>query len=104
MAQGASRDRRVHTRDPGHGGDRQQYWRRTVLPVLLDQIPSEEKIAGVSGDDTYDTKECHAAIALHAAHAIIPTRKNAKPWTTNHCGADARNDILYTTRRLGRAI
>jgi hypothetical protein len=75
-----------------------------VLPTLLDQIPPEEKIASVSGDGAYDTKDCHEAIALRAAHVIIPTRKNAKPWKTNRFGADARNDILHTTRKLGRAI
>lgn len=75
-----------------------------VLPALLDQIPVEEKIASVSGDGAYDTKDCHEPIALRAAHAIIPTRKNAKPWKTTRRGADARNDILHTTRRLGRAI
>ena len=41
---------------------------------------------------------------MREAHAIIPTRKNAKPWKTNRRGADARKDILHTTRRLGRAI
>ena len=75
-----------------------------VLPALLEQIPADERIASVSGDGAYDTKDCHEAIALRAAHAIIPIRKNAKPWKANRCGADARNDILYTTRRLGRAI
>jgi len=72
-----------------------------VLPTLLDQIPPAEKIASVSSDGAYDTKDCHKAIALRAAYAIIPTRKNAKPWKTNRCRADARNDILHTTRRLG---
>jgi len=75
-----------------------------VLPALLGQIPADEKIASVSGDGAYDTKDCHEAIALRAAHAIIPTRENAKPWKANRCGADARNDILRTTKRLGRAI
>ena len=41
---------------------------------------------------------------MRAAHAIIPTRKNANPWKTNRFGTDARNDILHTTRKLGRAI
>ena len=75
-----------------------------VLPALLEQIPADEKIASVSGDGAYDTKDCHEAIALRAAHAVIPTRKNAKSWKANRCGADARNDILYATRKLGRAI
>lgn len=75
-----------------------------VLPGLLAQIPADERIASVSGDGAYDTKDCHEAIALRTAHAIIPTRRNAKPWKTNRLGADARNDILQVTRRLGRAI
>ena len=75
-----------------------------VLPGLLDQIPADERIASVSDDGAYDTKDCHEAIALRAAHAVIPNRKNAKPWKTNRSGADARNEILRTTRKLGRAI
>lgn len=75
-----------------------------VLPGLLDQIPADERIASVSGDGTYDMKDCHEAIALRVAHAIIPTRKSVKPWKTNRCSAYARNNILHSTRRLGRAI
>jgi hypothetical protein len=76
----------------------------SMLPNLLGQIPLEEVIASVSGDGAYDTKGCHEAIALRHADAIIPTRKNAKPWKTNRTGAAARNEILRTTRRLGRTI
>jgi hypothetical protein len=75
-----------------------------VLPALLEQIPADDKIASVSGDGAYDTKDCHEAIASRAAHSVIPTRKNAKPWKANRCGTDARNEILYATRKLGRAI
>jgi len=41
---------------------------------------------------------------LRAAHAIISTGKNAKPWKANRCGGDTRNDILRPTKRVGRAI
>lgn len=34
-----------------------------ILPALLAQIPTHERIATVSGDGAYDTKKCHAAIA-----------------------------------------
>ena len=54
-----------------------------VLPALLDQIPASKRIASVSGDGAYDTNDCHEAIALRAAHSVIPTRKKAKPWKTN---------------------
>jgi hypothetical protein len=51
-----------------------------------------------------DTKACHEAIADRQAAAIIPTRRNAKPWTYARAGAQARNEILRTTRKLGRTI
>jgi hypothetical protein len=70
-----------------------------MLPCLLDQIP-----ASVGGDGAYDTKSCHAAIAGRGAQALIPTRKNAKPWKDPHPGAQACNTILSATRRLGRKI
>jgi len=75
-----------------------------MLPCLLDQIPAEESIASVSGDGAYDTKGCHEANAQRGAQAIIPTRKNAKPWKDQRPGAKARNAILAATRRLGRKI
>jgi len=43
-----------------------------VLPALLGQIPSDERIASISGDGAYDTKDCHEAIALRAADAHHP--------------------------------
>ncbi|RYE67456.1 MAG: IS5 family transposase, partial [Oxalobacteraceae bacterium] len=75
-----------------------------MLPNLLGQIPLEEPIVSVSGDGAYDTKRCHEAIALRQADAVIPTRKNAKPWKINRLGAEVRNEILRATRRLGRTI
>ncbi|KIA80876.1 transposase [Chromobacterium piscinae] len=75
-----------------------------MLPELLDQIPAGERIAAVSGDGAYDTKGCHEAIAKRKAEAVIPTRKNAKPWKENRLGAHVRNEILRATRLLGRAI
>jgi hypothetical protein len=75
-----------------------------VLAALLRQIPVNGRIASISGDGAYDTKNCREPIALRAADAIIPTRRNARPWKINRCGAEARNAILYATRRRGRAI
>jgi hypothetical protein len=73
-----------------------------ILPCLLGQIPADETVASVSGDGAYDTKGWHEAIAQRGAQAIIPTRKNAKPWKDQRPGAKARNAILTATRRLGR--
>ena len=50
------------------------------LPELLNQIPSDQDIGSVTADGAYDTRKCHEAIAAREAHAVIPPRKNAKPW------------------------
>jgi hypothetical protein len=75
-----------------------------MLPRLLEQIPPEEPIDTVTADGAYDTRACHAAIAARQAQAIIPTRRNGRPWTETTPGAHARNDILRASRRFGRAI
>lgn len=75
-----------------------------MLPELLNQIPPNEPLLSVSGDGAYDTKACHEAIAGRQAAAIIPTRRNAKPWKDGRPGTLARNEILRATRHLGRAI
>jgi len=65
---------------------------------------ADEIVASISGDGAYDTQGCHEAIAQLGAQAIIPTRKNARPWKGQHPGAKARNAILAATRRLGMKI
>jgi hypothetical protein len=75
-----------------------------VLPDLLGQIPSNEQIGSVTADGAYDTRKCHDAIADRGAHAVIPPRKNAKPWKALTAGAVARNEALRTSKYLGRAI
>lgn len=75
-----------------------------VLPALLNQIPANERIESVSGDGAYDTKKAHTAISERNAEAIIPVRKNGKPWKENTAGAKARNETLRAIQQLGRAI
>lgn len=75
-----------------------------MLPELLNQIPDDQPIGKVSADGAYDTRGCHAAIAARGACAVIPARKNARPWLENTPGAQARNDTVRSTRRLGRTI
>jgi hypothetical protein len=50
-----------------------------VLPALLNQISVDERIASVSGDGAYDTEDCHEAIALRAAHAVIQPAGTPSP-------------------------
>ncbi|MGA0543631.1 IS5 family transposase [Neotabrizicola sp. VNH66] len=75
-----------------------------ILPELLGQIPPEQEIATVTADGAFDTRKCHDAIAARGAAAIIPPRKNAKPWKPDTPGAVARNEILRTSQRVGRTI
>ena len=87
-----------------------------MLPELLNQIPADQEIASVTADGAYDTRKCHDAIAERGAHAVIPPRKNAKPWKTETAGALAivlepmadngapRNEALRASKHLGRAL
>ena len=75
-----------------------------MLPELLDQIPLDQNIGSVTADGAYDTRKCHNAIAARGAHAVIPPRKNAKPWQPTSVGAIARNEAVNASRYLGRAI
>ena len=75
-----------------------------MLPELLDQIPPDQEIGSVTADGACDTRKCHDAIAERGADAIIPPRKNAKPWKTVTAGAVARNEALRASKYLGRAL
>jgi hypothetical protein len=75
-----------------------------MLPELLDQIPLDQEIGSVTADGAYDTRKCHDTIADRGAHAVIPPRKNAKPWKPGSAGAIARNEALRASKRLGRKI
>jgi hypothetical protein len=112
-----------------HGGSKRRVWRKIhigidektleiraaefttsdvgdapMLPELLDQIPPDQEIGSVTADGAFDTRKCHDAIAARGAAAIIPPRKNAKPWKPDTAGAVARNEILRTSKRVGRTI
>ena len=75
-----------------------------MLPDLLAQIAADQDIASVTADGAYDTRKCHEALADRGAAAIIPPRKNAKPWKTVTAGAVARNEALRASKDLGRAL
>uniref|UniRef100_UPI0035AE9C36 IS5 family transposase n=1 Tax=Paenirhodobacter enshiensis TaxID=1105367 RepID=UPI0035AE9C36 len=75
-----------------------------MLPELLKQIGPDQQIATVTADGAYDTRACHDAIADRGAAAIIPPRCNARPWKPHSAGARARNEILRTSKHLGRSL
>ena len=74
------------------------------LPELLDQIPEGQEIGTVTADGAYDTRRCHTAIIDRQATAIIPIRKNGRPWKEDCPAALARNETLRATRHYGRAL
>ena len=75
-----------------------------VLGDLLDQIPQDEQIDSVYTDGAYDTKQCRQVISDRQAHAVIPPRKNAKPWKDTKICSLERNELLRTVKHLGRTI
>ncbi len=75
-----------------------------VLPDLLNHIPPEQEVGSLTADSAYDTRNCHDAIADRGAHAVIPPRRNATPWTPTTAGAVAPNEALRASKYLGRAI
>ena len=75
-----------------------------ILPELLDQIGADQDIASVIADGACDARKRHEAIAARNAAAVIPPRKNAKPWKPTSPGAVARNEALRASKYLGRAI
>jgi len=112
-----------------HGGSKRRIWRKIhigideetlevraveitssnvgdapVLPDLLNQIPPNQDIGSVTADGAYDTRKCHEAVAARNAHAVIPPRKNAKPWKPTSAGAIARNEAVGAQRYLGRTL
>jgi len=75
-----------------------------ILPELLNQIPEGEEVGTATADGAYDTRRCHSAIIDRHATAIIPIRKNGRPWKEDCPAACARNETLRATRHYGRAF
>jgi len=75
-----------------------------VLSDLLAQIPPDQAIGTVTADGAYDTRTCHTASAGRGGTAVIPIRKNGRPWKEDGPAAQARNETLRATRPFGRAL
>lgn len=75
-----------------------------MLAVLPSQIPESETIASVIADGAYDGRACRNAVGARGAEAIIPPRRNAKPWKKDILGARGRDDDLRAMKRFGRTL
>lgn len=76
---------------------------------MVDTIRLSQTVAERSGRTiTARRREKHEqhriGIAARGAAAIIPPRKNAKPWKPGTPGAVARNEIPRASKRVGRTI
>lgn len=70
----ATSDIRAAEFTPGSDGD------SPVLPELLDQISEAEQIGTVTAEGAPDIRRCHTSIVDRQATAIIPIRRNVRPW------------------------
>jgi len=111
-----------------HGGSRRRVWRKVhigidkrsleiraaafttgevedapVLPGLLDQIPPDREIAGVTAEGAFDTRKAHEALPLAVPRSFSLAR------TPSHGrlsppGGVARNEALRASKRFGRTV
>ena len=80
-----------------HGETKRRVWRKVHLGI-------DEQTLEIRADCAYDTLKCHDAIAERGAAAVLPPRKNAKPWKADSAVATARNEALRASKHLGRAL
>lgn len=73
-----------------------------VLEELLEQI--EDGLEQVSGDGSYDKRNCYEAIRKRQAKAAIPPQHNAKIWRHGNRKAErlSRDENLRRIRQVGR--
>ena len=77
---------------------------RATIGDLLKRIPEDERIDSVYTDGAYDMKYCWVVVADRQTHAVIPPRKNGKPWKDSKISLIERNEWLQTVKYLGRTI
>lgn len=73
-----------------------------VAVELLEQIPSYETIASLTGDGAYETQDVHEACHHRGAISVIPPRKGARQ--RKGLAFTHRNEAVKACKRLGRAI
>jgi IS5 family transposase len=73
-----------------------------VLEDLLEQV--DDEIKQVSGDGSYDKRNCYEAIRKRQAKAAIPPRRDAKIWQHGNTKQERliRDENLRRIRQVGR--
>lgn len=62
-----------------------------MLYELFDRVPNDQEIGMVTTDGAC---ACYNAVAERDAHAVIPTRRNARSWKPTTPWAEACKEIL----------
>ena len=75
-----------------------------MLPGLPSRSPEGEPTASVTADGAHDGRACRDAIAARGAGAIVPPRRDARPWKEDGPGARGRSDDLRAMKRFGRTL
>lgn len=76
--------------------DKRRYKRRSRIEIMFGRLKDWRRLA-----TRYDTRRCHTAIIDRTATAIIPIRKNGRPWKEDCPAAIARNETLRAARHYG---
>jgi IS5 family transposase len=73
-----------------------------VLCDLLEQV--EDEIGQVSGDGSYDKRNCYEAIRGRKAKAVIPPRRDAKIWQHGNSNSERliRDENVRRIGKVGR--
>jgi IS5 family transposase len=73
-----------------------------VLEQMLEQV--EEELEQISGDGSYDKRNCYEAIRQRKAKAAIPPQRNAKIWQHGNSKEERliRDENLRRIRQVGR--
>ena len=73
-----------------HGAEYRRQWRKLhigidaktlqirAIQLTTNNVSDSQVLGDLLG--AYDTKQCRQVIADRQGHAVIPPRKNAKPW------------------------
>ena len=75
-----------------------------VIEELLEQVDEYDEVKQVSGDGSYDRRNCYEAIRKRQAKATIPPRRDAKIWQHGNSKEERliRDENLRRIRRVGR--
>ena len=80
-----------------HGAEYRRQWRKVHLGI-------DAQTLEIRAIEVTDNSVGDAPISARGAQAVIPPRRNARPWKAHEPAAASRNEALRAVRRLGSHI